>query len=212
MLTASGKTTDDVASRPSGKLLHTRRFRPALKWIDALLRGNPAPLSRTLESKVTAVKAIGAVLRIAHVPVECFASPISASALAKFKAETGNSKYNTLWEGLALLVAFRLWLPRLGYGAQVRAKSDNLGVMYMLVNGRAKAADLNVLAKEFSIDQALRLYSIGWLSHVPGITNLESDALSRQHAPSPPEWPKSLIGVSVAQVVVDGDLWRIRDP
>eukprot|EP00435_Cladocopium_sp_Y103_P021280 s2656_g5.t1 len=218
----SGSIANDGASRPSGKLLHTRRFRPAVKWIEALLQGGPAPLERTLESKYTSITAtittdaspwgIGGVLRIGKDPVECFASPIPSAALTKFKAAIGNSKYNTLWEGLALLVAFRLWLPKLGYGAQVRAKSDNLGVLYMLVSGRAKAADLNVLAEEFALDQALRLYSIGWLLHIPGITNLEADALSRQDAPSPPEWPKSLTGVKVAHVEVDSNFWRIKDP
>ena len=42
------------------------------------------------------------------------------------------SKFNTLWEGLALLVAFRLWLPSLPFGAVYRANSDNLGFLRAL--------------------------------------------------------------------------------
>ena len=83
--------------------------------------------------------------------------------------------------------------------------------LYMLGNGRVKAADLNALACEFSIDQALRLYAISWLSQIPGVTNLEADSLSRQFAPLPPEWPQSLFGVQVAQLSVTSDFWRVKD-
>eukprot|EP00435_Cladocopium_sp_Y103_P068903 s1426_g32.t1 len=136
---AGVSTANDGAPKGhSGKLLHTRRFKAALRWIEALLRGEPAPLSRVLSAKYIETEAtittdasawgVGGVLRVNGRPLECFSSPIPKAALERFKAEIGKSKYNTVWEGLALLIAFRLWLPSLGYGAQVRAKSDNLGL------------------------------------------------------------------------------------
>lgn len=217
-----GKSMNDGAgTRRSGKLIHTRRIRPALRWMEALLRGSPAPLARTLSAFYSDIKAtittdaspwgIGGVLKINDKAVECFSSPIPQGVLEKFKAQTGNSKFNTLWEGLALLVAFRLWLQKLEYGAQVRARSDNMGVLYTIVGGRAKSADLNVLAREFSLDQALRLYRISWLSHIPGVTNLEADALSRRFAPVPAEWPESLVGVPLVPVRINEDFWRIQE-
>ena len=161
----------------SGKLVHLRRIRPALKWIEALVKGEPAPLHRTLESHIPVARAevvtdaspwgIGGVLKIGGRNAKYFSCEIPQEALRRFKAQTGLSKYNTLWEGLALLVAFRLWLPELGRCAAVRAKSDNLGVLCMLAKGGAKSKDLNALAREFALDQALRTYRLHWLEHIP---------------------------------------------
>ena len=47
------------------------------------------------------------------------------AVLYKFEAESGLPKFNTLWEGLALLIGFMLWLPVLSHGAVFRAKLDN---------------------------------------------------------------------------------------
>ena len=41
-------------------------------------------------------------------PWATFYSHLPDELLAKFGAERGQSKHNTLWEGLALLVPFRL--------------------------------------------------------------------------------------------------------
>ena len=144
-------------------------------------------------------------------PSECFSSPIPEEALRRFKAQTGQSKFNTVWEGIALLVAFRIWLPSLGYGAHVRAKSDNIGVLYMVANGKASSSELNILAREFSLDQALRIYRVSWLGHIPGITNLEADSLSRQFSPSPPPWPSALVDAIVRPVGMRPDFWREKD-
>ena len=52
-------------------------------------------------------------------------------------------KHTTLWEGLALLVAFRKWMPDLGFGATVRTKSDSLSSLRMLAKGSAKSLELH---------------------------------------------------------------------
>ena len=214
VLAGVGAANDGAGTRHSGKLLHTRRFKAALRWIEALLRGAPAPLTRTLSARFTEVKAIittdaspwgiGGVMRVEGCTPQCFSSPIPAEALKRFKAQTGLSKFNTVWEGLALLVAFRIWLPSLGHGAQVRAKSDNVGVLYMIANGKATSAELNILAREFSLDQALQVYRVNWLVHIPGITNLEADSLSRQFSPLPPAWPSTLADAIVRPGLLEG--------
>ena len=112
-------------SRTAGKLVHTRRVKPALLWIAALVSGKPAPLKRTLPAWHSEVNAeittdaspfgLGGVLRIQGHLVAAFGIDIPKCALEKFKATKGDCKYNTVWEGLALLVAFRLWLPSLDY-------------------------------------------------------------------------------------------------
>ena len=215
----SGTSANDGAGKAqhSGKLVHLRRIRPALKWIEALVKGEPAPLHRTLESHIPEARAevvtdaspwgIGGVLKIEGRNAKYFSSEIPQE---RFKAQTGLSKYNTLWEGLALLVAFRLWLPELGRCAAVRAKSDNLGVLCMLAKGGAKSKELNALAREFALDQALRTYRLHWLEHIPGVTNLEADALSRQTAPVPPEFPESLQRAERSVVNVLRSFWKVE--
>ena len=171
-LTSAG-SANDRAKNP-GKLIHTRRFKAALVWIRALLGGEPAPLRRTLRATEIQIKAeivtdaspfgIGGVLRIDHVVVEFFALPIDPLLERKFRAKSGESKWNTLWEAVAVLTAARLWLPQLGYGATVNLKSDNLATIQMVIKGKAKSAELNVIAREFALDLALLEYRIHWIS------------------------------------------------
>ena len=214
----SGSASDESRKR-FGKLIHTRRFRQALTWIMALLGEDVAPLMRTFHAMHRPMDAqiitdacpfgIGGVLMREGQPAEFFASTIPENALARFQAEAGNSKWNTVWEGLALLVAFRLWLPLLGFGATCLAKSDNMGVICMLAKGRAKSADLNILAREFALDQALQVYRIHWLQHIPGIANKDADALSRLEAPIPEPFPQHLANARRRAVRVDTDFWRV---
>ena len=146
-LSGCGGSTNDGAKR-AGKLIHTKRIKAALCWIEGLLGGGPAPLVRTLSTKVFNVKAeivtdacpfgMGGVLRVNHKVVEFFSCPLEEALLAKFKAKTGESKHNTLWEAVALLIATRLWLRKMQYGATVRLKSDNLSALRMLLKGRAR--------------------------------------------------------------------------
>ena len=206
-------------SRLSGRLVHTRRVRPALLWVAALVRGEPAPLMRKLTILTPELEAevvtdacpfgIGGVLRINNNPVSCFGMDIPDTALKRFKACRGDCKFNTVWEGLALLVAFRAWLPNLGFGAFVRCKSDNVGALVMLSKGKAKSPEMNILAREFALDQALQKYRLGWLKHIPGVTNLEADALSRLHAPIPATLPRSLADVDRIHINVSSSFWLV---
>jgi len=132
-------------------------------------------------------------------------------ALDRFKATVGDCKFNTVWEGLALLIAVRLWLPNLGFTARVRCKSDNQGALHMLAKGKARSPDMNVLAREFAIDQALQVYRLSWLKHIPGLTNLEADALSRLHAPIPSAIPSSLDQMEIIRVDLGKSFWRINE-
>ena len=43
-----------------------------------------------------------------------------------------------------------------------------MGVLRMLAKGSAASVQMNILAREFAIDQALRAYRIHWLCHLPG--------------------------------------------
>eukprot|EP00435_Cladocopium_sp_Y103_P029553 s2001_g7.t1 len=214
-------TADDGAPTKgtSGKLVHVRRVRPALLWIRALLSGEAAPLRRQLDAffpelEVTITTdacpfGIGGTLRVSGKLQEVFHSDLPKEVLEKFKASKGDSKHTTLWEALALLVACRLWLPQFKGRAKVHCRSDSLSLLLSLVKGRAKSADLAVIAREFSIDMARDLYRLHILNHIPGVTNIEADALSRILAPVPPKLPPSLDGVPWARVNIGPDFWIV---
>ena len=216
------ETTNDGAPSGSfpGKLIHVRRIRPALAWVRALLSGEAAPLRRELYAFLPEVVVdittdacpfgLGGTLRVEGKLEEVFATDIPQSVLRKFKAERGESKHTTLWEALALLVACRTWLPKFQGRANVRCRSDSLSLLFSLVRGRAKSSDLSVLAREFALDQAQGLYRLHLLTHIPGITNLEADALSRQWAPVPLELPESVRNAPRAEVIVDDTFWKVQ--
>ena len=221
VLAESGRraSASDGVPGPSGKLIHVRRIQSALQWIAALLKQKDVPLKRVFHTKQSTINAdittdaspwgIGGVLRIDTKLVETFSLPLDRETLNKFRAAKGDPKHTTLWEGLALLVAFSLWLPRVGFGANVRVKSDSLSSLFMLSKGRAKSPELNFIAREVALDQALQVYSLTFLEHIPGVTNLEADFLSRVFAPKTPEKPGQLEGVPSSPFKIGESFWKV---
>ena len=218
VLSRHAVTSEGLHVKEARKLIHVRRIRPALRWVRALLSGGPAiekifyarPPTTDLEIVTDASPwGIGGVRRHSGKPTGYFYSHLPEGVLKKFGAERGLPKHNTLWEGLALLVAFRLWLPALVHGALFRAKSDNLGFLKALAKGSAKAPDLNVLAREFAYDQAVRAYQVKGLVHIPGVTNLQADALSRQFAPEAKSFPAELLEVPRDEVLIEEHFWKV---
>ena len=227
----SSETTDDGSSellprkrgRTTGKLVHTKRIDSSLRWIMALLKGEENynlrrtflafPPQEAFELVTDASPwGLGGVLLQDGIPVRWYASKLQPKLLNKFKAATGDPAFNTLWEALALLVACRIWLPkckvqRLG----VRVKSDNVGALRMLLNLSSKAANINVVARELALDLARGNYSLGELEHIPGVTNVMPDALSRLWAPTASELPA--LGNAVQDRVPDfgSSFWRVSE-
>eukprot|EP00435_Cladocopium_sp_Y103_P017439 s3840_g4.t1 len=214
-------TTNDGAQPKghSGRLVHVRRIRPALVWIKALLDGSEAPLVRTLEAfkpnlEVTITTdacpfGVGGTLRVSGKLVSAFASDLPKCLLEKFRASRGDAKHTTLWEAFALLYACRTWLPAFKGVACVRCKSDSRSLMYMLTRGKAKSADLSVIAREFAIDLAKGRYQLHLLRHIPGVTNVEADALSRVYAPIVPEMPAALQNTPKVAVNIPDNFWIV---
>ena len=202
---------------------HTKRIDSSLRWILALLKGEenynlrrtfvafPPPETYELVTDASPW-GLGGVLLQDGTPVRWYASKLQPKLLNKFKAATGDPAFNTLWEALALLVACRIWLPRckvqrLG----VRVKSDNVGALRMLLNLSSKAANINVVARELALDLAKGNYSLGELEHIPGVTNVMPDALSRLWAPTASELPA--LGNAVQDRVPDfgSSFWRVSE-
>ena len=88
----------------------------------------------------------------------------------------------TLFEGLAILVALRLW-ARGQPGVRVAVKSDSLSALHAFVKLVAHAPLLNQLTKELALELAEFSHPLMTYEHIPGITNTLADALSRDRVP-----------------------------
>ncbi len=127
----------------------------------------------------------------------------------KFGAQKGDPGMNTAWEAMALLVALRLWLPKLPRQLTTRIKSDNVGALRMLLNLTSPSGPLSIIAREVALDMAGDNYQISELEHVPGITNVAADGLSRLWAPQPEPFPK--LGEAVQDLSPDfsSNFWKV---
>ena len=209
----------DPSSRTAGKLVHTKRVAPSLTWIKALLEGEHGPMVRTFfadledEDKEVITDAcpwgIGGVLYQKGRPLRWFSSPLTKELLEKFNAAAGDSAHNTLWEAVALLVGLRLWLPRANKRVVVRVKSDNIGALRTLLKLTSPKDAMGIIAREVALDIASGNYQVHELIHIPGVTNVAADALSRLWAPQQAEFPLA-IGEEARDPVpaFDQSYWR----
>lgn len=213
------RRTESGKSRSAGKLVHTKRIATSLHWIAALLRGEHGCLRRRFEALAqddgweiitdACPWGIGGVLYRKSIPMRWFSAPLSKELLDKFSAQKGDPGMNTAWEALALLVALRLWLPKLPKQITTRIKSDNVGALRMLLKMTSTSGPLSTIAREVALDVAAGNYQIAELEHVAGITNVAADALSRIWAPQPEPFPK--LGNAVQDVTPDFDssFWKM---
>ena len=144
-------------------------------------------------------------------PVSFFSTPIPMEFINHTKAMPGDPKHMTVWESLCLLLASRLWLASYPVGSVVRVKSDNLGALFLLAKGKAKSAELSIVAREIALDQAKGLYEFTILQHLNTKVNKIADPLSRQHDPNPPAFPSEELGMATrVPIIVGPDFWKIQ--
>ena len=204
-------------------MLHSRRIQVPLQWLRALLRNQWGPLRRTFpwqpawapEGDYLATDAcpwgFAGVRFQANRPAEWFACELSSDDLRRFQAKRGESGFTTLWEALALLVAFRVWLPNTR--ALARVRSDSLGALRAMVKFSSSSVHLNMVSRELALDAVLGLYSIGLASHIPGVSNVLPDHLSRLWAPDAHQFPLELQGVPEVKVPLrDATFWKSAGP
>ncbi len=118
----------------------------------------------------------------------------------------------TIWEGLALLVAMRLWPPPRTVGVRAHVRSDSLGALRALAKNASRNPALNRITMELALDFAGLSQEISF-EHIPGITHVWPDALSRLYGPNPLELPNALKGVNRVETPPrDLAFWRSTAP
>ena len=221
----TGRRLDDGKAKSRKfrhQLIHTKRCAWALKWISAFLlcelTKDGSELVRILRPRQPSEFSfatdaspwgMGGILLQGNCIISYFATPISPEDVAKFNATVGSSKFNTLWESLALLIAFRLWLPRFPFGLDIRCKSDSMASINAFIK-LASPSMLGPIMREAALDLALGSYQLGVFEHIPGVTNVIPDALSRLWAPQPKPFPLEVSNAKEEVVPLrDSSFWRV---
>ena len=156
---------------------------------------------------------IGGVLYRDGQPFRWFASPLHPHDLQLFQACVGDSAFTTLWELLAVVVGLKVW--RAGQvGVAVQLRSDSLSALQAIAKNSAKHNGLSLLLQELSLEQAEFSFTFDELIHIPGVSNVLPDALSRLWAPgeAQKQFPESLLSVQETSVPNrDRCFWRILE-
>ena len=186
--------------RPGADLVAARQLAHSFAWIRAFLDGTAgAPLRRQCylrDSKFAgrysvAVDAspwgIGAILIDGTRPVARVDDCVQPDDARRFGLTIGESAGQALLEGLAALVALRVFASWHGWGAgtpaQVTLKSDSKAALGVALKQASPDARLNAVARELAYDQACGDYRVELYEHVAGVANVLPDYLSRLYAP-----------------------------
>ena len=188
------KKANDKQRRGHAPMVLVRRYRHALLWLSAFLNGwgqearcfplRPLPCSTWQIIMDASPWGMGAILSKDNIPYEYFAESITTADLRRFSASVGEAKQTTLWEAFTLLICIRQWLVKSAC-LRVRLKSDSLGALRLAMKLPPSSPHLNRIAQEIALHLALDDAAIDLLEHVPGVTNVQADALSRLDAPEP---------------------------
>ena len=196
----------------------TRRYRHALTWIRAFVGGwgqearffslSPKPPSRLQVIMDASPWGMGAILLDGFTPIEYFGIALTTADLRRFNATIGESKFTTLWEALTLLICIRQWLVQ-RTALRIRLKSDSLGALRLAFKLSSPSPHLNQIAQEIALHLALDDAQVDLLEHVPGVTNIQADSLSRLFAPDAKDIPTSLsFAKRVHPCPRDANFWK----
>ncbi|KAF4738482.1 hypothetical protein FOZ63_033732 [Perkinsus olseni] len=110
-----------------------------------------------------------------------FSEKVSDDDLRKFSASRGNSKFQALWESLAILIASRLWKNRLPSTVGIVCQSDSRTALGAALRLRSRSPTINAVVRELALDAAVDVRVLHVLyEHVPSKLNYLADSLSRR--------------------------------
>ena len=178
-----------------------KQVRHSLEWMATFLSREEAGIKRvyTLEhyrgagTKVVITwdaspYGMGAMLQLDGVIHEFFAIPISEDDQRILCTEAGTSEGQQVWESLAGLIALRLWAKHWqGCRAKLQIRSDNVGALTLLTRLttlRGKSRAMSLIAREYALDLGQAQWRPDVATHIPGLTNVICDTLSRRFDPN----------------------------
>jgi len=224
-VTETGKVPAGGTLEGSEYLVSARRVRHSLRWIRAFLQGTAgAALVREVyladrrhPGRFTAATdaspwGIGGVLLDGARVVAAFADRVTKADQDRLGIVIGDPAGQALLEGLAILVAVRLFAAQArwnkGRAAALGVKSDSKAALGAAIKLCSKEELLNAIGRELSYDQSVGDYQIWLYEHTPGVANKTPDWLSRLFQPGVREpRPLALTGVRIHTPPAREDGW-----
>ena len=174
-----------------------KQIKHSLTWLRAFLNNEAGSIRRVygLEQYLqsgTAVQitwdaspyGMGAYLTENGKVVEFFAIPISPEDEQILGVQAGGCEGQQVWECLAGLIALRQWSPRWKHSrVHLHLRGDNVASLVMFSTLKTHSKQLSLIAREFALDLGTAAFRPEVVQHVPGISNVVADQLSRRFEP-----------------------------
>ena len=174
-----------------------KQIRTSVDWLRAFTAGQKGTIVRTFSFEShfgtaspleitcdASIWGIGGCLSLKGTPLAYFHDTISAFDETTLGFTRGQPEGQQAFEGLALLVATRLW-SKMWRSKRFRLalRSDNLGALSIFSAVNGKSSGMNLVAREFALDLGEGVFTPELIQHVPGVMNKTADALSRKTDP-----------------------------
>ena len=197
MLWAPLLSTDDPDNAPRNCCWCRRLHIPAM-WLKAFLNQSQGSVQRTFDTasflgagvpiRITVDASpwgIGGTLAISGEVIAYFYDAVSDDDVAIHGVSRGDHRSQQCLEALSILVALRLWSAHwINQRIQLHVTGDNLAALTLLLELKSTGKTLGIVARELALDIATSVYSPTLVSHIPGVSNVTSDALSRIPMPN----------------------------
>ena len=97
------------------------------------------------------------------------------------KTKAGGSEGQQVWEALIVLSALRLWSPLWkARRITLAVKSDSVSALIMLIKLKTDGVGMGIISRELALDIGEAIYEPNVGTHIPGVTNILADHLSRR--------------------------------
>lgn len=128
---------------------------------------------------------LGGTLEVDGVFIEYFAVKISSQDEIILETQSGKHEGQQTWEALAGLVSLRLWSRFWkGQRAKLQIRADNVGSLVVLTALKGGSKQLALIAREYALDLGQAQWRPDVVTHIPGISNVTCDVLSRKFDPN----------------------------
>ena len=116
--------------------------------------------------------------------IEFFAIPISSDDQQTMGVQSGGCEGQQTWECLVGLIAMRQWAPRWKHSrVRLHLRGDNIASLVLFSTLKTHSKQLSLIAREFALDLGTAAFRPELVQHVPGISNVVADQLSRRYEP-----------------------------
>ena len=185
----------NTQSRAPNNCVWRQQIEVPVRWIVAFLKGRTGNLERTLSvdtyfrrgaSVVITTDAspygLGGILEEnGHITSFFSAAITDYDRQALALQSTPDCRDQQALEALAMLVALRLWASRwAGNRVLLTVRSDNVATLSLVARMQPHSVQLGVIAREMALDIASASYAPDVAEHLPGVTNVAADVLSRR--------------------------------